>query len=66
MIKRPFLVRNIPLDGDWSVRAVDILALMAVADGSHNTKRGPQHRGWRPGSGLPGMLVFITCHYGSH
>jgi hypothetical protein len=46
MRKRPFFVRNVPLDGDGSVRAVDILALIAVPDSSHNTKRGPQHRGW--------------------
>jgi hypothetical protein len=36
MLKGPFLVRNVPFDGDRPVGAVDILAQMAIADGPNN------------------------------
>src|SRR5262249_24922898 len=41
MIKRPLPVRNVPLDGNRSVGAVDILAQMAVANGPNNVDYGP-------------------------
>src|SRR2546430_1580295 len=46
MLKRPSFVRNVLLDGDGSIGAVNVLAQMAVADSSNKTNCGPQHRGW--------------------
>jgi len=40
MLKRPFLVRNVPLNGDRPVGAIDIVVQMVIADDPNNAECG--------------------------